>query len=207
MTGFYPKIGKDIFDRIVGIVLIMMTTPIIIVVAIMIRVTLGRKTLYVQDRVGLNGQIFKMYKFRTMQPDRRRSDQFPYSQLKDRRQTHKSLNDPRHTTLGRWLRRRSLDELPQLWNVVRGDMSLVGPRPELPSVVAHYEVWQHQRHTVKPGITGLWQTTIRNCEDSSLLCHHTDLDLMYIQSISFQRDLRMILETVPVMCRVGVGGS
>jgi len=203
--GFYARVGKGIFDRVVGIVLLVVIAPIMAVVAIMIRLILGRGTIYVQDRVGLNGEIFKMYKFRTMRVDRRCSNQsFP---LVDRRERHKSLNDPRHTSLGRWLRRRSLDELPQLWNVVRGDMSLVGPRPELPSVVCHYEPWQHLRHLVKPGLTGLWQTTVRNREDGSLLRDHTDLDLTYIRRMSFRVDLRMILATITVVCRIRPGGS
>jgi len=204
-NSFYARVGKDIFDRVVGLMLIVVSAPIMAVVAITIRIGLGRKILYVQERVGLNEQTFRMYKFRTMRLDRRCSDRGPH--MEERRKQHKALNDPRHTTLGRWLRRRSLDELPQLWNVVRGDMSLVGPRPELPAVVSRYEPWQHLRHAVKPGVTGIWQTTARNWQDGSHLYDHTDLDLTYIQQISLSLDLRMLLDTVSVMCRIGLGGS
>jgi len=100
-----------------------------------------------------------IYKFRTMRPDRRQAV-LPYSGP-DRRVCHETDNDPRHTPLGRFLRKYSLDELPQLWNVLVGDMSLVGPRPELVEVVERYESWQRERHRVKPGLTGLWQVTCR----------------------------------------------
>jgi lipopolysaccharide/colanic/teichoic acid biosynthesis glycosyltransferase len=202
---FYTEVGKGIFDRTVGLALLVVAAPFMAVLAIMTRVALGRKILYIQERVGQNEQIFKMYKFRTMLPDRRHSDRLP--PFGERRKQHKDVNDPRHTALGRWLRRRSLDELPQLWNVVRGDMSLVGPRPELPLVVSRYEPWQHLRHAVKPGVTGIWQTTARNYEDGSRLCDHTELDLLYIQQISLGMDLRILSNTVVVMCRVGAGGS
>ena len=114
-----------------------------------------------------------------------------------RRRTHKTPHDPRHTRLGRFLRSSSLDELPQLVNVLRGELSLVGPRPELPEVVANYEPWQHARHTVKPGVTGLWQTTERaNGEPMHL---HVDKDLEYIERLSARTDLSILLVTVPVL--------
>lgn len=110
-----------------------------------------------------------------------------------RRRTHKSPRDPRHTRLGRMLRRTSLDELPQLINVLRGDLSLVGPRPELPEVVARYEPWQHARHAVKPGITGLWQVTER--QSGSPMELHVDVDLEYIRRVSIGTDLLLLLRT------------
>ncbi len=113
-----------------------------------------------------------------------------------RRRNHKSADDPRHTRLGRFLRRTSLDELPQLINVIRGDLSLVGPRPELPEVVAHYEPWQHARHWVRPGITGLWQVTERG--NGEPMHEHVEADLTYIRSLSAFTDLRILLLTIPV---------
>jgi lipopolysaccharide/colanic/teichoic acid biosynthesis glycosyltransferase len=124
-----------------------------------------------------------------------------------RRRNHKSADDPRHTRLGRFLRRTSLDELPQLVNVIRGDLSLVGPRPELPEVVAHYEPWQHARHWVRPGITGLWQVTERG--NGEPMHEHVESDLRYIRSLSASTDLRILLLTVPAalgMARSGRGG-
>lgn len=134
-------------------------------------------------------------------PDRRVSSA---RQLEDRRalersrrRTHKTPDDPRHTGLGRFLRAYSFDELPQLVNVLRGELSLVGPRPELPEVVASYEPWQHARHEVKPGLTGLWQTTDRGSGEPMHL--HVDRDLEYIERISVRTDLAILLVTVPVL--------
>ncbi len=115
----------------------------------------------------------------------------------DRRLTHKSANDPRHTRLGRFLRTSSLDELPQLINVVRGEMSLVGPRPELAEIVARYEPWQHARHQVKPGITGLWQVTDRQHDD--VMHHHVETDLDYLDQLSAATDLRILALTLPTV--------
>ena len=123
-----------------------------------------------------------------MRPDLRRVDVAP---AVDRRQVHKSKNDPRITKLGAALRASSLDELPQLVNVVRGQMSLVGPRPELPSIVARYRHSDHVRHVVKPGLTGLWQVTTRGTAEHE----HVDTDLQYIRSISAGTDLRIMLKT------------
>jgi lipopolysaccharide/colanic/teichoic acid biosynthesis glycosyltransferase len=131
-------------------------------------------------------------------PDRRRADD-----PRGRRRTHKTVHDPRHTEFGRTLRALSLDELPQLFNVLRGELSLVGPRPELPEVVATYEPWQHARHAVKPGITGLWQITDRS--DHSPMHEHVDTDLHYIEQLSFRTDLR-ILALTPLTL-LGLGGA
>ncbi|WP_169786853.1 sugar transferase [Nitriliruptor alkaliphilus] len=118
-----------------------------------------------------------------------------------RRRTHKTVADPRHTRFGRALRAASLDELPQLWNVLRGDLSLVGPRPELLEVVAVYEPWQHTRHVVKPGVTGLWQVTERG--DDTPMHHHVDTDLRYIAELSFVGDLRILAATPLVLLGIG----
>ena len=172
----------------------MLAAPLLAVVAILGRISLGPGIIFRQPRVGRNGIQFTVFKFRTMLPDRRRADvpiAFP-----DRRRTHKSADDPRHTPLGRFLRRWSLDELPQLFNVVKGQMSLIGPRPELPSVVANYEPWQHRRHDVKPGLTGLWQVVARGDGPMEL---RTDLDVKYVQSISFKLDLWILLATMSAL--------
>jgi lipopolysaccharide/colanic/teichoic acid biosynthesis glycosyltransferase len=116
----------------------------------------------------------------------------------DRRQTHKSDHDPRHTRVGRFLRKWSLDELPQFWNVVCGDMSLVGPRPELVEIVSRYEPWQHQRHLVKPGLTGLWQVSGRG---TGMMHLHTEVDLEYIEQMGPVTDLKILLLTIPATLR------
>jgi lipopolysaccharide/colanic/teichoic acid biosynthesis glycosyltransferase len=125
-----------------------------------------------------------------MLPDRRRAEvPIPFP---DRRCTHKAKNDPRHTSVGGFLRRWSLDEIPQLFNVARGQMSLIGPRPELPSVVARYEPWQHARHNVKPGMTGLWQVVARGVDPME---ERTDLDIFYVQSLCLALDLKIMIAT------------
>ena len=135
--GPYGRMGKPVVDLVGGVVLLVMLMPVAIMVAIATRVSLGAGVIYRQQRIGRYGRSFTIYKFRTMLPDRRKA-QMPFLGT-DRRICHKRDDDPRHTAFGRFLRRSRLDELPQLWNVIKGDMSLVGPRPELPQVVNRYE--------------------------------------------------------------------
>jgi lipopolysaccharide/colanic/teichoic acid biosynthesis glycosyltransferase len=193
-AGPYERLFKPALDRIVAGVLLLVLAPLMAVFALAVAATLGRPMLYRQTRVGLGGAPFEMLKFRTMRPCRRQSDGGYVGP--ERRRTHKSPSDPRLTRLGRVLRRYSLDELPQLWNVVRGDMSLVGPRPELVEIVARYQPWQHRRHAVKPGITGLWQVTER-AANGGRMHECTRTDLHYIDDLSFGTDVRILLRTVP----------
>jgi lipopolysaccharide/colanic/teichoic acid biosynthesis glycosyltransferase len=166
-------------------------------IAIAIRLGMGPGVFYTQERVGRGGSRFFVYKFRTMLPDRRLERGNIPGQ--DRRMNHKSTDDPRHTPLGRFLRKCSLDELPQLFNVVRGHMSLVGPRPELAFVVDHlYRPWQHQRHAVKPGITGPWQISERGFVP---MHESTEIDLLYAQNLTALTDLRILLATPLSMLR------
>ena len=194
---FYARYGKAVFDRVSAAVLLTIASPILLVVTLLVLMRLGRPILISQSRVGRGGNAFEMLKFRTMHPDRRkRRVRF---EGHDRRRTHKTPHDPRHTPLGRVLRKLSLDELPQLWNVLRGDMSIVGPRPEMVNVVLdRYEPWQHGRHAVRPGLTGLWQTTAR---DIGLMHEHIHLDLEYIRQMSFAMDLRLLFKTFGVLAR------
>ena len=196
----YERMVKPTLDRLLAAVVLLVLSPLVVVVAATVALSLGRPLLYRQQRVGLDGRPFDMLKFRTMLPDRRQTPQhLTWREGQERRFTHKSAHDPRHVPIGRFLRRFSLDELPQLWNVVRGDMSLIGPRPELLHVVASYEPWQHARHAVKPGITGLWQITDRASGD--LMLHHTDTDLRYLERISLLTDLHILLLTLPAAMR------
>jgi lipopolysaccharide/colanic/teichoic acid biosynthesis glycosyltransferase len=189
--GPYVRFFKPAIDRSVGAVLLVGALPVLGVVAIAVRSKIGSPVLFRQARCGLHGQPFDVLKFRTMRADRR-MDRRPVTQ--DRRVTHKSEEDPRHTDLGRRLRKWSLDELPQLWNVVRGEMSLVGPRPELVEIVDRYEPWQHQRHLVRPGLTGLWQISRRG---EGLMHLYTDIDLEYVATVSLRTDLRILMRTIP----------
>ncbi len=190
--GRYQRFVKPALDRLGGVALTVMTLPILMVVLPLIWWKLGRPAVFKQQRIGLSGEEFTVYKLRTMLPDRR-SVTVPIDG-RDRRVNHKSPDDPRHVPLGRFLRKWSLDEIPQFWNVALGHMSLVGPRPELPHVVAKYERWQHRRHEVKPGITGLWQVS----ERGEVPMHEaTDVDIEYVESVGLRSDLRILLLTFP----------
>ena len=188
----YERFVKPVIDRVVAALLLALLAPVLLVTALAVLFTLGAPIMFRQVRIGQGGRRFSMYKFRTMKPDRRRW-QCPNYRGPERRVTHKSANDPRHTPLGRKLRKSSIDELPQLLNVLRGDMSLVGPRPELVEIVQHYRGWQHGRHAVKPGITGLWQVTER--ANGGLMHECVELDLAYIESLSLRSDLSIVFKT------------
>lgn len=194
-SGLYARLIKPVCDRVVGFLLFVVFLPVTGLVALAVRLSLGTPVIFRQRRVGRGGAEFDVYKFRTMARDRRRR-QMPV--VMDRRQNHKSEDDPRHTSVGRFLRKSSMDELPQFWNVVRGDMSLVGPRPELVEIVARYEPWQHQRHVVKPGLTGLWQVSSRG---SGMMHLHTNVDLEYIEKLGPLTDLKILLRTLPATLR------
>jgi len=190
--GLYERYGKRAIDLVGAVVLLLFVAPILAIVALAVLCALGRPVLLKQNRVGLRGNAFGVYKFRSMAPDRR-ARALPVTE--ERRQTHKHPNDPRLGSLGRMLRRYSLDELPQLFNVLRGEMSLVGPRPELQTVVdQHYDDWQHARHAVRPGLTGLWQITKRG---EGLMHRHTLTDLEYVSEITFVGDIQIMLRTLP----------
>ncbi len=189
--GAYVRIAKPMIDRTVAATALVVLSPLLAVVALGVWWRIGRPVLFCQARCGLDGVPFDVVKFRTMRADRRLAHR---PVIEDRRLTHKTARDPRHTDLGRTLRKWSLDELPQLWNVVKGDMSLVGPRPELVGIVARYESWQDQRHFVRPGLTGLWQVSRRG-DGLMHLC--TDVDLEYVATIGWRTDLQILLRTLP----------
>jgi lipopolysaccharide/colanic/teichoic acid biosynthesis glycosyltransferase len=188
--GAYVRIWKPSIDRLLSVLLILLSAPLMALLAVVVRISLGPGVFFRQLRVGQHGRSFDVFKFRTMLPDRRHA-QVPIS-FPDRRRTHKAKDDPRHTSTGRFLRRWSLDELPQLFNVALGQMSLIGPRPELPSVVARYKAWQHARHDVKPGVTGLWQVVARGDRPME---QRTDLDIAYAQSVCPALDLWIVMAT------------
>jgi lipopolysaccharide/colanic/teichoic acid biosynthesis glycosyltransferase len=193
-AGVYPNLVKPVLDRVIGLVLLILSSPVIAVSALAILVTMGRPVFYSQERVGLNGRVFRFYKLRSMIPDRRTS-QVDYIGP-ERRIIHKSHGDPRVTSVGRILRATRLDELPQFLNVVKGDMSMVGPRPELTEIVRRYEPWQHHRHIVKPGVTGPWQISDHN---GDLMLEHTEIDLAYLEQVGFLYDLGILARTPMAM--------
>jgi lipopolysaccharide/colanic/teichoic acid biosynthesis glycosyltransferase len=152
--------------------------------------------LFSQTRVGLHGRRFQLYKFRTMAPDAEQRLAEIEHLNEVRGAAFKLTYDPRMTRSGPFLRRTGLDELPQLWNVLRGDMSLVGPRPPLPQEVAGYDVWHRRRLSMKPGITGLWQVSARREPEFD---RWVRLDLEYIDRWSLLLDLKIMLRTVPAL--------
>jgi lipopolysaccharide/colanic/teichoic acid biosynthesis glycosyltransferase len=156
----------------------------------------GRPIFFRQMRVGENGRLFSMLKFRTMVRNAEQMQAAVARQDEHGNLVHKSKDDPRVTPVGRFLRRFSLDELPQLLNVVRGDMSLVGPRPEMPYLVEKYQPWQRKRFAVPPGMTGWWQVNGRGDRPMHL---NTEDDLYYIDHYSIALDLQILLKTVWVV--------
>ncbi len=190
ICGLYSRAAKPVLDRIVaGLALVVLAVPLSIV-AVMILISMGGPVLFRQQRVGLNGETFTVLKFRTMRHDRR-TNVVPVEF--DRRETHKSADDPRHTRVGRFLRKWGIDELPQLINVVKGEMSIVGPRPELCDVVEQYaDPSLHDRHLVRPGLTGLWQISARG---DGLMHENAEWDIEYLRQMSFRRDVSIVLQT------------
>lgn len=195
-NGFYETKVKPTIDRVGGVVLALLTLPILAGAALLVLVTMGRPVFYSSSRIGLNGERFNLYKLRTMIPDRRHDTQ-TYDGP-ERRERHKSEDDPRVLPVGKFLRKTRLDELPQFWNVIKGDMSLVGPRPEMPMIVAGYEDWQHDRHNVKPGVTGPWQISDQN---GTPMHECTEMDIQYIKRVSLKNDLAIMVKTPVAMVR------
>ena len=193
-ASFYVRVVKRALDVVVASLALLVALPVIVVLAAAVRITMGGPVFFRQVRIGRGGTPFEVLKLRTMRPDRRRSEG-TYTGP-DRRRTHKPARHPLMTPLGRLLRTYSLDEFPQLLNVLRGDMSLVGPRPELPSVTWAYEPWQHARMLVRPGLTGLWQITARG---HAPMHERTDLDIEYVRRVSIGTDLRILAATPRAM--------
>ena len=173
-------------------------SPLLLLVGIYIIIHDGRPVLFVQNCVGVQGRTFRIIKFRTMTRDA--EDRYgEVVALNDTRgPAFKSKDDPRVLSWGRVLRRTSVDELPQLWNVLRGEMSLVGPRPAPPREVQGYDLWHRRRLSMKPGLTGLWQISSRLDRDFD---DRATLDLDYIDRWSLRLDPRIVMRTLPALLR------
>jgi exopolysaccharide biosynthesis polyprenyl glycosylphosphotransferase len=188
--SFKTRVAKRIFDLFASFVLIIMLSPVLIGIALIVKLTSKGPVFFVQKRVGQYGRRFRFFKFRSM-----------FTNTPVYAVTPQSGNDPRITAIGRFLRRSSLDELPQLFNVIKGDMSLVGPRPEMPFIVEQYNELHKQRLNVKPGITGLWQISA----DRKIAIHENmDYDMYYINNQSFLLDIVLLAKTV-TSCIKGIG--
>ena len=190
-AGLAVKRLIDIVGSAAGLIVL---SPLIVVTALVIRIRDGAPIFFRQTRVGLHGRPFTIIKFRTMAPDAERR-LHEVAHLNEREgAAFKATNDPRLSQVGGFLRRTSLDELPQLWNVLRGEMSLVGPRPPLPAEVGEYDIWHRRRLSMKPGITGLWQVESRNEPDFD---RWVELDLSYIDRWTLWLDLSILVRTMP----------
>ncbi|HEY6189723.1 MAG TPA: sugar transferase [Pyrinomonadaceae bacterium] len=203
------RILKRLSDLIIASVALTILSPVWLVIALLIKLDSKGPVFYKQERVGMDGRIFLFYKFRSMRmgsddtPHREYQQRYisgsPEANLGDQEQpVYKLVTDSRVTRVGRVLRRLSLDELPQLLNVLRGDMSVVGPRPPIPYEVEAYDLWHRKRLDMKPGLTGLWQVSGRNRLSFEEMVR---LDLYYIENWSLLLDLKIILRTLPVMLR------
>ena len=189
------KRGIDIIGAGSGLILL---SPVIAIVACAVKFTSKGPIFFSQKRVGKNGQLFDMYKFRSMVVNAEELKEKLAHQNEMSGPMFKMKDDPRITKVGKFIRKYSLDELPQLFNVLQGNMSLVGPRPPIPREVAEYTDYDIQRLWVKPGCTGLWQATVRNNTDFNGMVR---LDLQYIQKSSIFFDFKIIFETVKVMVK------
>ena len=183
------KRALDIAVAAAGLILL---SPFLLLIAVAVRREAHGAVLFRQTRVGLHGRPFQVLKFRTMVADA----EHRYAEVVGRSdpRAFKLSDDPRITPIGRFLRRTSLDELPQLWNVLRGEMSLVGPRPAPPREVEGYDIWHRRRLSMKPGITGLWQVSARHVDDFD---NRAQLDLTYIDRWSLWLDITILARTIP----------
>ncbi len=189
---------KQVIDTLASAVLLIVSSPLMAAIAVAVKLDSEGPVFFVQERCGLNGRVFRFLKFRSMHKDaeEHKGELRGYNDMSG--PIFKMRNDPRVTRVGKWLRKYSLDELPQLINVLKGDMSLVGPRPPVPSEVERYERWQRRRLSVKPGITCRWQVSGRNGIDFK---DWMKLDLKYIDSWSLKQDIGLLLKTIPAVIK------
>ncbi len=187
------KRALDIISSTLGLIIL---SPILLIVAILIKLESKGPAIFSQKRIGLNKKEFKMYKFRSMVQN---AEELKEKLAKENEMSgpmFKMKNDPRVTKVGRFIRKTSIDELPQLINVLKGEMSLVGPRPSLPKEVSKFEPWMLKRLSVKPGLTCYWQVSGRSNIDFE---NWMKLDLQYVNDRSFWLDLKLILKTATVL--------
>jgi exopolysaccharide biosynthesis polyprenyl glycosylphosphotransferase len=203
------RVVKRASDLFIATLALLILSPLWLLIALLIKLDSRGPVFYKQERVGMDGRIFLFYKFRSMQVGSDDATHREYQRAyisgraesnlgDDERPVFKLRSDTRITRVGRLLRKTSLDELPQLFNVMRGDMSVVGPRPPIPYEVENYQVWHRKRLDLKPGITGLWQVSGRNRLPFDEMVR---MDLYYIENWSLLLDIKIILQTLPVMWR------
>ncbi len=189
---FYRRRGKRLLDIVLSSTALLLLAPVLLTIFVLLRWRLPGEAIFRQDRAGLDGQVFRLWKFRTMTNARDQAG-------------HLLPDAERLTRLGIWLRSTSLDELPELWNILRGDMSMVGPRPLLVEYLPRYSKQQARRHEVLPGLTGLAQVSGRNACDWT---NRFEKDVQYVDNVSFRNDCWILFQTVRcVLDRQGVSAA
>ena len=190
------EVIKRLIDVVCSFLGVLVLSPLFIIIAIIIKTTSKGPVFFFQKRVGKNGKEFDMYKFRSMVVNAEELKEKLVAQNEMSGPMFKMKDDPRVTKVGKFIRKTSIDELPQLWNVLKGDMSLVGPRPSLPKEVAQFEDWMYRRLEVKPGLTCYWQVSGRNNIDFE---DWMKLDCKYVDERSTWIDIKLIFKTVGVL--------
>ena len=190
------EVVKRLIDVVCSFLGLLMLSPLFIIIAIIIKITSKGPVFFSQKRVGKNGKEFDMYKFRSMVVNAEELKEKLAAQNEMSGPMFKMKDDPRVTKVGKFIRKTSIDEIPQLWNVLKGDMSLVGPRPSLPKEVAQFESWMHKRLEVKPGLTCYWQVSGRNNIDFE---DWMKLDIRYVKERNLWIDIKLIFKTVGVL--------
>ena len=187
---------KRLMDLVICVPLLILTAPLILVIAVLVRLDSSGPAFFKQERIGQHNRRFKMIKFRTMRVDTEQRMKEAAERIATKDLVHKRRDNPNITRLGAMLRRTSLDELPQLINIIKGDMSVVGPRPELPWIVERYRAWQYRRLLVPQGLTGWWQV---NGRSNRVLHLHTQDDIYYVRNYSLWLDIKILLMTIKIV--------
>ena len=190
------EVIKRLMDIMLSAIGLIILSPILLVVAILIKIDSKGPIFFKQKRVGLNGREFDIYKFRSMVVNAEELKEKLEKQNEMSGPMFKIADDPRITKIGKFIRKTSIDELPQLWNVIKGDMSLVGPRPSLPKEVEQFEPWMEERFKVKPGLTCYWQVGGRNNIDFE---NWMKLDIKYVKERTLAIDIMLIFKTFFVL--------
>lgn len=190
------EVVKRLIDIVCSFLGLLMLSPLFIIIAIIIKSTSKGPIFFSQKRIGKKGKEFDMYKFRSMVVNAEELKEKLAAQNEMSGPMFKMKDDPRVTKVGKFIRKTSIDELPQLWNILKGDMSLVGPRPSLPKEVAQFDEWMYKRLEVKPGLTCYWQVSGRNNIDFE---DWMKLDVKYVEERNLWIDIKLIFKTVGVL--------
>ncbi len=198
----YNRIVKRLLDIVLSVVLLVVLSPIFVVIVVVLYVFQGNPVIFGQVRLGWKGKKFKIYKFRTMKVDAEElKSQFTEQEKEEYEQNLKLKHDKRVTVLGRILRRTSLDELPQLWNILKGDMSFTGPRPIVEVELEKYAGQKEKFLSLKPGLIGYWQAY---CKPSTTYSERVEMELYYIENESFWFDIRIFFKSIATVIRKAI---